>query len=251
MPDFLILVLLGFAIGVVGGTLGVGGGFILVPILFTVLDWPLLSAVAASHFCSIAVSISATERYAAAGLVDLRTGLSMEGAAIIGAIGGAIALRDIPPVGMGVLFASVTVLAVFRMWRREPPSDSRGPMSVGRAVQVAILAGFTLIGAISAVLGLGGGILKVPLLTAGLGLPTRRAVATSAFMIVITSAAAGSVYFMQGNVPILATILLAAGVLPGAMLGATMQSRVPLVALRRTFAVMLIIFTIRVIVQLF
>ena len=172
MPHELILIPLGFVVGMVGATLGVGGGFMLVPILFTILNWPLPSAVATSLFCTMAVSITATHRYLREGLPDIKTGIEMEAAAMFGAIIGATVARSIPVQWIGVLFATVTVLAMARMWMPEQPQSVSSRLSTGvRKLSTAPV--FTLVGALGAVLGLGGGIFKVPLLSAVLGLPTR------------------------------------------------------------------------------
>jgi len=106
---------------------------------------------------------------------------------------------------------------------------------------------FVLVGAVSGIAGLGGGVMIVPLLSSVLLLPTRRALATSAFMIGITSCMAGSIYFAQGQLVPEATTLLVAGVLPGAIIGAAMQRRWSALALRRVFALLLLAFALRVI----
>jgi hypothetical protein len=81
-------------------------------------------------------------------------------------------------------------------------------------------------GAISGLLGLGGGIIKVPILNAFCGIPIRVAAATSAFMIGVTAAASSFLYFGRGDVVLPLSAAIALGALPGSLLGARLTHRV-------------------------
>lgn len=245
---------IGVVVGLAGGTLGVGGGFLLVPVLFSWLNWPMISAVATSHFCGLAVSASATENYSAADLIDWRLGIIMEVAAVAGSAASAWAARWLPVDLIALAFAAVAIFSAYRMWNtREVGVESEG-QSPGRVTvrQYAIgLPAMFLVGTISGTLGLGGGVFIVPILTELMHLPIRRAVGTSIFMVGMNAAAAGIVYYLHGDVPIEPASLLAGGVFIGAMIGSKVQHRLPAVALRRVFAIVLILLSARVLMRAF
>lgn len=106
-----------------------------------------------------------------------------------------------------------------------------------------------LVGGVAGVLGLGGGVFIVPILTELMHLPIRRAVGTSVFMIGMNAAAAGIVYYLHGDVPTESASLLAGGVFIGAMIGSGIQHRLPAKGLRRIFAVILCILCVRLLVR--
>jgi uncharacterized membrane protein YfcA len=108
-----------------------------------------------------------------------------------------------------------------------------------------------VVGAVSGILGLGGGVFIVPILTEIMHLPIRRAVGTSVFMVGMNAAAAGIVYFLHGDVPSVPASMLAGGVFLGAMTGSAVQHRLPAVALRRAFAIILCVLSIRLLVRAF
>ncbi len=251
MAELLLLLGVGVVTGLAGGTLGVGGGFILVPILFSWLSWPMLAAVATSHFCGMAVSASATANYSAAGLIDWRLGIIMEVAAVAGAAAGAWGARWIPLDVVGVAFAVVAIFSAAKMWsaRKESAGVSDEASPIDRRSYVLGLPAMFIVGGVSGVLGLGGGVFIVPILTELMHLPIRRAVGTSVFMVGMNAAAAGIVYFLHGDVPTHTASVLAAGVFAGAMIGSGIQHRIPSVALRRTFAVVLVILSARLLIR--
>lgn len=248
MTNLLTLLGIGVVVGLAGGTLGVGGGFILVPILFSWLSWPMIAAVATSNFCGLAVSASATGNYSAAGLIDWRLGIIMEVAAVAGAAAGAWGARWIPVDVVGIAFAIVALWSAFRMWQvKKGGADSEIHPDVqltGRQYTLGLPAMF-LVGGVSGILGLGGGVFIVPILTELMHLPIRRAVGTSVFMVGMNAASAGIVYFLHGDVPMETASLLAGGVFIGAMIGSGIQHRIPSVLLRRTFAIVMCILCFR------
>jgi uncharacterized membrane protein YfcA len=249
MWELFELTTLGIGIGFASGALGLGGGFILMPILFTFYDWPILSAVATSHFCGLATSAGATSRYAKAGLVDWSIGVRMETAALFGAALAAYYVAGISPIVFAVLFGVVALIAAVKMWlpAQNEHGNAPGPTTMQQWIALPLLS---VVGAASAVLGMGGGVLKVPILSGILHMPTRRAVATSALMVGITAATVGSIYFSKGLVSILDTARLVFGMLIGSTIGAALQKHVPVFALRRFFAILLLVFALRVIARI-
>ena len=111
-------------------------------------------------------------------------------------------------------------------------------------VPVALFASF-LAGNVSSLLGIGGGIIKVPVLNAWCGVPLRVAAATSAFMIGVTGAASAFLYFGRGDVALHLTAAVAVGALPGSLLGARLSQRVEARSLKIIMAVVLLLVGLR------
>jgi hypothetical protein len=113
-----------------------------------------------------------------------------------------------------------------------------------RRLPVALAASLVA-GAISGLLGVGGGIVKVPVLNAFCGIPIRVAAATSAFMIGVTGAASAFLYFGRGDVALHLTAAVAVGALPGSLLGARLSQRVEARSLKIIMAVVLLLVGLR------
>jgi hypothetical protein len=113
-----------------------------------------------------------------------------------------------------------------------------------RRVPVAMAASLAA-GAISGLLGVGGGIIKVPVLNTFCGIPIRVAAATSAFMIGVTGAASAFLYFGRGDVALHLTAAVAVGALPGSLLGARLSHRVEARSLKIIMAVVLLVVGLR------
>ena len=252
MIELLTLLGIGVVVGFAGGTLGIGGGFLVVPILFSWLSWPMIAAVATSHFCGLAVSASATRNYSNAGLIDWRLGIIMEVAAVGGSAVGAWGARWISVDLVAVGFAVVALLSAYRMWivrRPEASTETTGSQSPATRQYAIALPAMFVVGAVSGILGLGGGVFIVPILTEIMHLPIRRAVGTSVFMVGMNAAAAGIVYFLHGDVLAEPTSLLAGGVFIGAMIGSGVQHWLPAVLLRRSFAIIMCVLSIRLLLR--
>lgn len=252
MIELLTLIGIGLVVGFAGGTLGIGGGFLLVPILFSWLSWPMIAAVATSHFCGLAVSASATRNYSSAGLIDWRLGIILEVAAVAGSAAGAWGARWIPVDLVAVGFALVAMFSAYRMWLVKRPVDSAEsvvPVYRSQKQYALALPAMFATGAVSGVLGLGGGLFIVPILTEIMHLPIRRAVGTSVFMVGMNAAAAGVVYYLHGDVPAEPASLLAGAVFIGAMIGSGVQHFLPALWLRRAFAIIMVVLSIRVLLR--
>lgn len=104
-------------------------------------------------------------------------------------------------------------------------------------------------GVLSGLLGVGGGIIKVPLMTLACGVPMKAAAATSNFMIGVTALASAIVFYGRGQVEPVPTAALVLGVFAGSRLGAKVLGITPGKALRRLFAVVMIIVAVQMILQ--
>lgn len=222
-PSPLVLIALGASTGLVGSLLGLGGGVFLVPLLTLSFGVPLRAAVAASLVSVIATASASSTINLERGLVNLRLGMALEVATAIGGLAGGLLAAWLSQRQLFLVFGAVLgamgVLMALRSGRRnlipDPAADPGilgGRIREGDAVYVyrvkrlgVGLGSSVLAGAVSGLLGLGGGIVKVPVLNAFCGIPIRVAAATSAFMIGVTATAGAVIYYGTGQlVPALA-----------------------------------------------
>lgn len=257
-PSTLTLVVSGALTGFVGALLGLGGGVFLVPLLTLALHLPIRIAIGASLISVIATASASSTVNLNRGLVNMRLGLVLEVATSIGGLaGGVIAAlmsqRQLFLVFGGTLVA-MGVLVLARSGRRNVIADSDaepgllgGRLQEGertyvyRVKRLPLGLGASLgAGAISGLLGVGGGIVKVPALNTFCGIPIRVAAATSAFMIGVTAAASSFIYWNRGDVAPAVSAAVALGALPAGLLGARLSDRFQARSLKILMAIVLL-----------
>jgi hypothetical protein len=254
----LLLVALGAATGLVGSLLGLGGGVFLVPLLTLALHVPIRAAIAASLISVIATASASSTVNLERGLVNMRLGMTLEAATTIGGLGGGLAAALLTPQQLFLLFggtlAAMGLVMAVRSGKRNVIADldvdpgvlggrlqEGGTLYVYRVKRLGLGLGFSLLaGAISGLLGIGGGIIKVPVLNAFCGIPIRVAAATSAFMIGVTAAASVFIYYNRGDLVLPLTSAVAVGALPASLLGARLSHRVDARWLKVIMAVVLL-----------
>lgn len=253
-----LLAAAGVATGLIGTVLGVGGGVFLVPALVLWMGVDMGGAAAAGLVAVIATSSAAGSVNVRRGTANMRLGLVLETATVGGALCGGVAAAHLPDravVGLfGLLLAAVTVL----LWRTdsgsEAPPEADAPIgalggdyheeSTGRRVRYpfrrlpAALGVSFFAGNLSSLLGVGGGIVKVPVLHLFCGMPVKAAAATSNFMIGVTAAAGALVYFGRGAIDLPLSGAVALGVLAGTAAGSHVNRRIGDAAVRRAFALL-------------
>jgi len=225
----------GVASGVLGALLGLGGGVFLVPFLNLVLGFPFGAAAAISLTTVIATSSTVSAARAGKHLINMKLGMLLEVATAAGSFLGGVTAQFLSQSVLqkmfGVVAMCVALIMLTRLKRRNVILDPNAdPGRLGgryyeqesggevvyrvKRVPVALVASF-LAGNVSSLLGIGGGIIKVPVLNAWCGIPLRAAPATSAFMIGVTATAGAIIYYGHGQ---LEPALAAAAVL-GVQLG--------------------------------
>ena len=258
-PSTMLLLVTGAATGLVGAMLGLGGGVFLVPLLTLAFGVPIRVAIAASLMSVIATASASATVNLGRGLVNLRLGLVLEVATSIGGLTGGLAAARLTPrqlfLSFAATLAAMGLIMVWRSGRRNviagpdaTPGALGGTLREGevvyvyrvRRLPVAMLSSLAA-GAISGLLGLGGGIIKVPVLNSFCGIPIRVAAATSTFMIGVTAAASAFLYFARGDMSPAVTAAVALGALPGSLLGAHLSERVHARALKVMMAAVLLL----------
>jgi uncharacterized membrane protein YfcA len=248
----------GAAAGGLGSLLGIGGGVFLVPFLNAGLGLDFNVARAVSLMTVIATSSAVASGPSGRKLVNLRLGMTLEVASALGGLTAGYTVKGIADSTLSLLFACTTaaiaVLMVTRLEKRNVLDASADAGALGaryyeeesgreivyRVKRVPLaLFGSLVAGMLSGTLGIGGGILKVPVLNAWCGVPIRAAAATSAMMIGVTAAASVPIFYARGDVnpPLAAAAVL--GVLAGSRAGLWFGSRVRAKWLKLLMAVVL------------
>jgi uncharacterized membrane protein YfcA len=258
--EILLLIGGGVAAGLFGSLLGLGGGILIVPLLTLGFGLPLLTAVGVSLVCVIVTSGAAAGVYLERRVANLRLGMTLELFTAIGALSGGLIAFLVPERFLELLFAALLAYVALTMARRRDPApdaetltqeqvapepdDSLVARLSGPGYRVRRL-GFGVVGSlfagvVSALLGIGGGLIKVPVMHVVMGVPLRVATATSNLMIGITASASAIIYLLRGGIDPYVAAPTAIGVFLGATLGSRTAHRIDLRVLRGLFVVILL-----------
>ncbi|HZD65923.1 MAG TPA: sulfite exporter TauE/SafE family protein [Acidimicrobiales bacterium] len=257
------LLALGFVAAGIGAVTGLGGGTVLVPVLVVGFGVDFRVAVAVSLTAVVANSAIATGHFLRDGLTNKRLALTLEVGTTLGGLTGGLVTSLLPrPLLEGVFAAAMLVSAELVRHRR--PAGGGGTRRVARREALAVaarpdvvpsgvesqgaLAGVVVeedegpvryegrrlwlggsvsyvAGLLAGLLGVGGGFLKVPAMSRGMGIPVRVASATSEFMVGVTAVASLLVYFARGQVYPLLSAPVVLGVVAGSLTGTRLATR--------------------------
>ncbi|MBC8511541.1 MAG: sulfite exporter TauE/SafE family protein [Dehalococcoidia bacterium] len=263
---------IGLVAGLLGSTLGVGGGILIVPMLTLALHLPIHIAIGSSLVAIVATSCTAASIYTKNRLTNVKLGLLLETATAPGAIVGGLVVALLASSLLSALFGVILIYVAYTMLVRQSPiaegntvegnsaksndapanssqwlSNSYYDRSLSKLVTYKVShipqglgAGF-FSGALSSLLGIGGGVVQVPILNMVMGLPMKPTIATSTFMIAITATVGALIHYYHGHVYPIIVAPLIVGVFLGARLGAELAQRVRGTLLRRIFGVFLFV----------
>jgi uncharacterized membrane protein YfcA len=263
----LVLLIVAFAAGAVGAALGVGGGLFLVPSLVLLFGIDIHIAIAASLVSVIATSSAAASNDVQSGLTNVRLAMFLETATAVGGFVGAIVAVTILADHSNILvfaFVPVVLLAAALMASSRdrdvvpnPPDDPLarrlrlegeyvGPLTgIRRTYRVTGtkigLAFAGLAGISSGLLGIGGGIFKVPAMNTLMNVPLRVATATSTFMIGVTAAAGALIYLFAGDVVLVLVAPVVLAVFFGTIVGRQYGHHAPVGRLKVLFIGVLVL----------
>ncbi len=260
-----ILWLVGVSAGAsaLGGMLGMASGIFIVPILTMFAGIDIHAAIGASIVSVIACSCGGAAPFLRGGFTNIRLAIVLETATTFGALTGVLLSGIVPvPVLYGI-FAAVLLLSARQMlgrrrdpavvpratgeggWRRQLdssyPDHARGRDIAYRVERLPLGLGLMYgAGLISALLGIGSGVLKIPAMDTALRLPIKVSSATSNFMIGVTAAASAGAYFTRGDISPAIAGPVALGSVVGAILGARVLMAISGEAIRLLFVVVLV-----------
>ncbi|MGK9462143.1 sulfite exporter TauE/SafE family protein [Streptomyces sp. G6] len=235
MTAFALALLAGALVGLALGALGAGGSIITVPALIYLLGFTSAEAATASLIIVIVTSTTALLAHVRVGVVRWRAGLLFAAAGLLPAAGAGVLSARIPTTVLTLAFAVLAALAGWRMLHHRTPPEN-GTVSAPRAA----VAGAGL-GAVTGLLGVGGGFLAVPALVAVLAIPMSAAVGTSLLVIIANAlvalaARANTEVSLDWALvmPFIATAVL------GAWDGKRLSRKVPQATLQRVFGSLLL-----------
>ena len=236
---FTVILLVGsYFAGLLGSLTGLGGGFIIIPLLTLILHVDIHYAIGASLVSVIATSSGSAAAYVKEGLTNIRLGMFLEIATTAGAFTGAVLAIYIPAQFIAVLFGVILIFSAIMSLRQKAEQivhqqtflskkfklGGSYPMN-GEVIEYGVsnvAGGFFMMifaGIISGLLGIGSGALKVIAMDGVMRIPFKVSTTTSNFMIGVTAAASAVVYLQRGYIHPGLAMPVVIGVLFGALTG--------------------------------
>lgn len=257
--NWLILLLIGFSVGVMGGFFGMGGGWIVTPAL-NIFGFPMSVAIGTDMLNIFGQSIVGFRKHAKLGNVQLKLGMLVGGGMVVGVeIGKRIVLflEAMNLAGSVIRFTYIGLLGGLAVYilrdyfaarkRGEHTGDGSAGGGAGEATakkrsrhMIALVIGLG-VGMLAGFLGVGGGFALVPAFIYLLGLPTNMAVGTSVLCCVISGAYGGFTYAVQGRMELIAVVFMLTGASFGAQFGASAVKYAGGYGIRFLYGVMLLV----------
>lgn len=224
--------------GLLGSLTGLGGGFVIIPMLTLALHINIHYAIGASLVSVIATSSGAAAAYVKEGITNMRIGMFLEIATTTGALAGAMLALHIQTHIIAIIFGLILAFSAMMSFLKKAestltegstaaiklrlngsyPNDDKtikyGVRNVGGGFLMMIFAG-----AISGLLGIGSGALKVIAMDTVMRIPFKVSTTTSNFMIGVTAAASAVIYLQRGYIDPGLSMPVVIGVLSGALIG--------------------------------
>lgn len=252
---------------VLGSMLGLGGGVFLVPIftLFFGIDPKI--AVGASAVVVVTNSVVGSTVHLRNRFTNLRLAMLLQVTMAVGALAGALYGVNARPATVYVVFGLVLLYAAVSMGipRSNAVAQLRpDPLNLGAGfhdsasgtdtvyVPKQVPAGMGIsvgAGVLSGMLGVGGGVVMVPVMNQLMGIPVKAAVGTSAFMVGITSVATASVFYANGKIDPEVVVPAVLGVFIGGQVGARLTKKLKAQRLSLLFAIVLLYLGVRMVLQ--
>jgi uncharacterized membrane protein YfcA len=274
--NFAALLAFGAFIGLLGSALGVGGGIFMVPFLVLAMKVPIHQAVAASLAAIVATSSAVAAVNVERGLANIRLGITLEVTTAVGSIAGALIASRLPGSAVQLLFGLMLVpvsVLMFLKGRRglrhapaaqaapaaktsafdsgffDPAAGGHNHYAVRNMAPASVISFFA--GSLSGLLGIGGGVVQVPVMNLMCGVPMKAAAATSNFIIGVSAAASAYVYFRKGLMPLELTAVIVVGVLAGSFAGIYALYKARSERLQMVFSVLTLAVAVKMLMKAF
>ncbi len=264
--DYLIVFIVGIISSITGALLGIGGGIIIVPALAIILKLPMQNAIAVSLATIVSTSILVTAENVKKNMINFDMGLSLELTTSVFAISASfIAVnlsQHILKAAFGFFLLFIAVFMYKKPKKKDAPCDSSSRYSYFdpkldktvyynvehpyMAVAISSLAGF-----LSGLLGIGGGVVKVPILNGVCRIPMKVASSTSALMVGVTAAAASFVYLRHGYILPYLVLFTSLGAVFGSKIGLYISKNSKNETIEKIFVVVLIVTAVEMIIKAF
>jgi uncharacterized membrane protein YfcA len=256
--DWWLLTVFGFLIGIIASLTGVGGGIFIVPVLTFFYDFKVSNATATSLTTIIFTAIAATINYSRQKRIFYKTGLILVITTAPGAYFGAWLATIMEERLLGLIFGFFLILVAIRMiistLRTKTQGKSLSVKTDSELIKqrktIIIGAGLSFFGGVaSGLLGIGGGTLIVPIMVVAMGMPIHYATATSMFTMIFTSISGVTKYYQSNLINFPVALMLAAGTVIGAQVGAHTSKKISGRNLSLIFGIILAIAGINMILK--
>lgn len=268
--EFAALVAIGsFLAGLLGSLTGLGGGVVLVPLLTIFFKVDIRYAIGASLVSVIATSSGAAAAYVKEGFSNIRIGMFLEIATTLGAVCGAFLAAKVSTAAIAVIFGVVLVYSAYlsrkprsQADRDVPPDPLATRLRLNGSFPDAggvrhynvqhVPAGFGLMfgaGALSGLLGIGSGAVKVLAMDQAMKIPFKVSTTTSNFMIGVTAAASAGVYLKRGYIAPGLAMPVMLGVLAGSLWGTRILVKAETRWLRIVFSVVIALLGVQMLLK--
>jgi uncharacterized protein len=256
-----VVAVVSFVAGLLGSLTGLGGGVVLVPLLTIFFHVDIRYAIGASLVSVIATSSGAAAAYVKEGFSNIRIGMFLEIATTFGALLGAYLATWIPTSAIATIFGAVLLYSAYISRRVRPHAQRNLPpdelatrlrlngsfpdLEGKRSYNVQnVPTGFSLMfgaGALSGLLGIGSGAVKVLAMDQAMQIPFKVSTTTSNFMIGVTAAASAGVYLSRGYVDPGLAMPVMLGVLAGSLFGTRILVKAETKSLRLVFSIVILV----------
>ena len=260
--ELTLLVWVGSAIaGLLGSLTGLGGGVVLVPLLTLLFKVDIRYAIGASLVSVIATSSGAAAAYVKEGISNIRIGMFLEIATTLGAVLGAFLAARVSTSAIAITFGAVLLYSAYlsaRVRVRTKNDEIPDPLATRLRLNGSfptpegirhyfvhhVPAGFSLMfgaGALSGLLGIGSGAVKVLAMDQAMRIPFKVSTTTSNFMIGVTAAASAGVYLSRGYIDPGLSMPVMLGVLAGSLVGTRILVQAETKWLRMIFSIVILL----------
>lgn len=264
------LLIIAFVTSAMVGMLGMASGVFIVPLMTLALPIDIQTAIGASLVSVIACSCASAPHFLNARLINIRLAAVLEVASVAGALTGVVLMGLIAPAVLYLLFAGVMLASAYQMfanrhshvvtspdtsvpaWQQNLHLNGEVPASGDTPAQPyhvrRLPLGMSLMyaaGVLSALLGIGSGVLKIPAMDSALRLPIKVSSATSNFMIGVTATASAGAYFLRGSIDTDIAGPVAIGSVVGSIVGAKLLGILPAHLLRGIFVAVLLLLAVQ------
>jgi uncharacterized membrane protein YfcA len=245
---------------ILGSMLGLGGGVFLVPIFTPFFGVDQKLAIGAAAIAVATNSVVGSTVHLESRFTNLRLAMMLQVTTALGALAGALIGIWAPERAINLIFGMVLVYAAVSMATRRrspelPTADLPDPHGLAaeyldpatrrlvRYVPQRLRLGLSMsgfAGALSGMLGVGGGVIQVPVMNVLMRVPMKAAAGTSSFMVGVTSVATASVYYSRGKIDPTIVVPAMIGIFVGSQAGSRLTRRVPAQRLTLLFVLILV-----------
>ena len=246
MIEELWLIPLGFAAGLLGSIIGLGGGIIIVPVLTFFGFSPALVA-SNSIFAVFSNAIASSISYAKQRRIEYSIGLKLGLLSIPGTVVGAFISSEITPSIFKILFALILISASIYIFSKRKIEQKNYNLS--KQIMILAIGASFVAGIISGLFGVGGGIIFVPLMVVAMGLSMKNAAPTSQFILLFASGSALVTHTILGHPDFYQALLLATGAFVGGLVGARLSLEIKENSLKILISIVMIAVAVKLFID--